>query len=215
MLGTMIDLLFFGFDTAVYKFIWWFQNGFTIAIANFCQYTGDSLGYTIYGVVSLLLCFPKKTRKYGAAMIVAFIVGLVSMEAVKFAVGRDRPYVTLQNTPFWDTYNAHWTKAGGFLENDPAFPSGHTSVNFLIFTALAAVLLKEKKKWAWALFIIPVIVGCSRIIRCVHYPSDVVAGMVIGIASGLVGYMVTRHFFYRKKEIKIADKIGTVAQLQS
>lgn len=209
----MFDRLFYGFDTFMYKFIWWFQNDITIAIANICQLTGDTRGYAIYGVISLLLCFPKKTRKYGIAMIAAFIVGLVSMEAVKFAVGRNRPYVTLKNTPFWDTYHAHWTEAGAFLEDDPAFPSGHTSVNFLIFTALASVLLKEKKKWAWALFIIPVIVGCSRIIRCVHYPSDVVAGAVIGIASGLIGYMVTRHFFYKNPENKTADNVKLQMQL--
>ena len=37
--------------------------------------------------------------------------------------------------------------------------------------------------------IIPVIVGITRIIRCVHYPSDVVGGMIIGIIAGLIGYV--------------------------
>lgn len=198
-LGPVLDQLFYAFDTAAYSFIWQFQNAFTIFVANICQYTGDALGYTIYGVISLALCFPKKTRKFGVAMFVAFIVGLPLMGIIKDVVGRARPYITLKDTPFWETYDLHWTRAGSFLEDDPAFPSGHTSVNFEIFTALIAVLLKQQKKWAWALFIFPFIVGCSRIIRCVHYPSDVVAGMILGIIAGLIGYLVTWILFYKKK----------------
>lgn len=72
-----------------------------------------------------------------------------------------------------------------------SFPSGHTSLNFATFTALVAVLIKEKKNWAWVLLMfIPVIVGFTRIIRCVHYPSDVLAGMIIGIVAGLIGYLL-------------------------
>lgn len=38
--------------------------------------------------------------------------------------------------------------------------------------------------------LIPVIVGITRIIRCVHYPSDVLGGMIFGIIAGLIGYLV-------------------------
>ena len=64
-------------------------------------------------------------------------------------------------------------------------------MTFAAFTALAAVLIRDKKKWAWALLIIPLIVGFTRIIRCVHYPSDVVGGMIIGILAGVIGCLVT------------------------
>ena len=69
-----------------------------------------------------------------------------------------------------------------------------------------AVLIKEKKKWAWLLMLIPVLVGISRIIRCVHYPSDVLGGMVFGIASGLIGYYAAWRFFLRDK--KQADQLN-------
>ena len=81
------------------------------------------------------------------------------------------------------------------LEDDLSFPSGHTSLNFAVFTALAAVLLKEKKKWAWLLLIIPIIVGITRIIRGVHYPSDVLGGMIIGVFAGLVGFVAAIKMF--------------------
>ena len=185
-----MDQLFYGFDTAVYTFIWQIQNAVTIGIADVCQRMGDSTAYMIYFAISLILCFPKKTRKYGVAMVVAFLVALLLVNVlIKPGVGRLRPYVTLKDTPFWETYQTHWANAGSHLEDDMSFPSGHTSLNFATFTALIAVLLKDKKKWAWALMIIPLIVGITRIIRCVHYPSDVLGGMIIGILAGVIGCM--------------------------
>lgn len=191
-----MDQLLYGFDTALYNFFWQFQNPVTIGIADLCQHTGDTIAYIVCLVVSILLCFPKKTRRYGVAMVVAFLVAYLLVNVlIKPSVGRERPYVTMLETPFGETYEAYWSSAGSHLEDDMSFPSGHTSLNFAIFTALAAVLIKEKKKWAWLLFIIPVVVGISRIIRCVHYPSDVVGGMILGIVAGLIGYVVSIKFF--------------------
>lgn len=191
-----MDQLFYGFDNAVYTFFWQFQNPVTIGIADICQYLGDKTAFIIYFVISLILCVPKKTRKCGVAMVVAFLVALLLVNVlIKPGVARPRPYVTLRDTPFWETYQAHWANAGSHLEDDLSFPSGHTSLNFATFTALAAVLAKDKKKWAWALLTIPTIVGISRIIRCVHYPSDVLGGMIFGILAGLIGYMVATKLF--------------------
>lgn len=193
-----MDQIFYGFDTAIYTFFWQFQNPVTIGIANVCQHLGDTAAYIIYFMISLTVCFPKKTRRYGVAMVVAFLVAFLLVNVlIKPGAGRLRPYVTLQETPFWETYQTHWVNAGSNLEDDLSFPSGHTSLNFAAFTALAAVLIKDKKKWAWLLMIIPIIVGITRIIRCVHYPSDVVGGMIIGILAGLIGYVVATKKFPR------------------
>lgn len=196
-----MDQVLYGFDTSVYTFFWQFQNALTIGIADACQYLGDTRAFIIYFVISLILCFPKKTRRYGVAMVVAFLVALLLVNVlIKPGVGRLRPYEALQDTPFWETYQTHWENAGSHLEDDLSFPSGHTSLNFAVFTALAAVLIKEKKKWAWLLLIIPIIVGITRIIRGVHYPSDVVGGMIIGIFAGLVGCVVAIKLFPIKSD---------------
>ena len=197
----MLDQFFYGFDTALYTFFWQFQNSVTIGIANICQYMGDHTAYYICLAISVILCFPKKTRRYGVAMVTAFVAAFLLVQVlIKPGAGRLRPYITLKDTTFWDTYYLHWVNAGSNLESDLSFPSGHTSLNFCIFTALTAILVKEKKKWAWLLLLIPVIVGISRIIRCVHYPSDVLGGMICGVAAGLIGYFVSWRFFLRDKE---------------
>ena len=194
--GAVLDQLFYGFDTAFYSFFWQFQNPVTIGIADICQYMGNKAAYIICLAISLILCFPKKTRRYGAAMLIAFFVSLLLVNVlVKPGVARLRPYETLKSTPFWNTYYTHWVNAGAHLEDDLSFPSGHTSLNFAAFTALSAVLIREKKKWAWLLLLIPVVVGCSRIIRCVHYPSDVLGGMILGVVAGLIGSLIAWRFF--------------------
>ena len=191
-----MDQVLYGFDTAVYTFFWQFQNAVTIGIADACQYLGDTRAFIIYFVISLILCFPKKTRRYGVAMVIAYLVALLLVNVlIKPGVGRLRPYEALRDTPFWETYQTYWGNAGSHLEDDLSFPSGHTSLNFATFTALAAVLIKEKKKWAWLLLLIPIIVGITRIIRGVHYPSDVLGGMIIGVFAGLVGFVVATKKF--------------------
>lgn len=183
-----MDQFLYGFDTALYSFFWQFQNSVTIGIADVCQHLGDKTAYIICFVISLGLCVPKKTRKYGVAMVIAFLTAFLLVNVlIKPGVGRLRPYVTLKDTPFWETYRTHWANAGSHLEDDLSFPSGHTSMTFAVLTALAAVLIRDKKKWGWALLVIPAIVGITRIIRCVHYPSDVVGGMIIGVFAGLIG----------------------------
>ncbi len=194
------------------RFFWMFQNAATIGLADICQYMGNSAAFIVYLAISVILCIPKKTRKYGVAMVVAYLVAFLLVNVlIKPGVGRLRPYITLKNTPFWETYYTHWVNAGANLEDDLSFPSGHTSLNFAVFTALSAVLIKVKKNWAWLLLmLIPIVVGSTRIIRCVHYPSDVLAGMMIGIVAGLIGYLVTWRFFLKKESLVIgADQLSS------
>lgn len=200
-IGEMLDKFFYGFDKAVYLFFWKFQNAVTIAIANVCQYLGNTVAFIAYFAVSLFLCVPKKTKKYGVAMVVAYLVALLLVNVlIKPGAARQRPYITLKETEFWDTYQTHWVNAGENLEDDLSFPSGHTSLNFSVFTALTAVLLKVRKKKTWILLmLIPIVIGSTRIIRCVHYPSDVLGGMIIGIGAGLIGFLVTCRFFIKKE----------------
>ena len=200
-IGEMLDKFFYGFDKAVYLFFWKFQNAVKIAIANVCQYLGNTAAFIAYFAVSLFLCVPKKTKKYGVAMVVAYLVALLLVNVlIKPGAARQRPYITLKETEFWDTYQTHWVNAGENLEDDLSFPSGHTSLNFSVFTALTAVLLKVRKKKTWILLmLIPIVIGSTRIIRCVHYPSDVLGGMIIGIGAGLIGFLVTWRFFIKKE----------------
>ena len=59
-----------------------------------------------------------------------------------------------------------------------SFPSGHTMSSF----AAATVLLFASWKWGIAAYAMAGVVGFSRVYLFVHYPTDVLAGVALGIA---------------------------------
>lgn len=76
---------------------------------------------------------------------------------------------------------------------DYSFPSGHASVSF---AAATAIFLWNKKAGIVAL-ISALLISFSRLYLYVHFPSDVLAGMIIGILCGLLAYWVHKKFLKR------------------
>lgn len=68
--------------------------------------------------------------------------------------------------------------------NDFSFPSGHTAASFASVSAL--YLAGEKRLWKSAL-LLAVLIAFSRMYLYVHYPTDILGGIVIGIISGYIG----------------------------
>lgn len=99
--------------------------------------------------------------------------------ALKYAAGRERPY----------------EKYPGFIhpysqEDSPSFPSGHTASAFSLATSLSIrypkwYVIVPSMLWATG-------VGCSRLTEGVHYPSDVMAGAVIGAGCAVVNICINR-----------------------
>ena len=98
---------------------------------------------------------------------------------MKYLVDRERPY---ERYPDRVHPYSH--------ESSPSFPSGHTASAF----ALATSLCIKYPKWyviapsaLWACS-----VGVSRMNEGVHYPSDLIAGAVIGTGCAVVNVYVNR-----------------------
>ena len=78
--------------------------------------------------------------------------------------------------------------------NNYSFPSGHAVTAFIAATIILAYL---GWKWGLASYIVAALIGISRIVLDVHYPSDVLAGAAIGIVlGGLVMFAAYRLGFY-------------------
>ena len=74
------------------------------------------------------------------------------------------------------------------LRVDPnSFPSGHT---YTVFAIAISVYLYGHKRLGLILFALAIMVAIARIGAGLHYPSDVVAGALLGLASGAVAYLV-------------------------
>ena len=77
---------------------------------------------------------------------------------------------------------------------DYSFPSGHTAASFASVTAL--YLAGEKKMWKAAL-VLAVLIALSRLYLYVHYPTDIIGGVIFGSLSGYLGYKIVEQI--RKK----------------
>jgi membrane-associated phospholipid phosphatase len=98
---------------------------------------------------------------------------------LKVAVRRDRPFVTYPDDI------VQRTKVGPL-----SFPSGHTTAAFATATALTL----STKKWQVALpsYAYAGFVAYSRMRLGVHYPSDILGGIFIGIGSGLLTWQIDK-----------------------
>ena len=142
-------------------------------------------------LLSLTLTFFKKTRRYGTAMCIGIFLGAVFVNLyLKIAIARPRPYTT-------EFYQQLWMLVGQNVESDFCFPSGHTNA---AFAAMIPLFVLGNKKVSWLALVFGVLMGISRIYLCVHYPSDVVGGMITGTVAGLLGVMLSLlvpRFWYR------------------
>ena len=123
--------------------------------------------------LSLAMLLYRPTRRAGALALCAMVLGmLITNVTIKPLVERARPWLALPFTPL-------------VTENDPnSFPSGHTCAAFA-----AGMVWARELPWGWgraASVLMAVCMGLSRLYVGVHYPSDVLAGAVIGGACACI-----------------------------
>lgn len=119
-----------------------------------------------------MLCF-KKTRRAGLCMCVAIFLGALCTNIVlKNWHKRPRPYDTINELERLIAKQPDWS-----------FPSGHTTASF---AAAEIIFLMVSKSWGSAALLLASLVGYSRMYLGVHYLSDVLAGVSIGLGSALI-----------------------------
>lgn len=208
-LGDKIDSAFFGFDMWVYSLFGAIQNDFFTVVAKIFTSFGDEAFVIPMAVFGIVLCFFKKTRKFGFALIFAIAIGtIVTNVVVKPMALRVRPYNTLQTTDMWSKYSVWYTKAGTLSESDYSFPSGHTTAAFEMAIAMALCFRSEGKKGLS--FIPPIIAVCtmgSRVYLMVHYATDVIGGFVVGTCAGVIAFYLSKLVCMIFEKVKFLDAI--------
>lgn len=121
---------------------------------------------------------PAGGARVGTLCFWALLLSTALAQGLKHIFHRPRPLLVLSNVR---------------LLVDPlysnSFSSGHTATTF----ALATIISANYPKCRWAAWTIAAFVGISRVYVGVHFPSDILASAVIGIASGLAILRIADH----------------------
>jgi len=134
-------------------------------------------------LLSMILMFLRPTRRFGTAMLLGLAIGAIFTNLfLKVFIARPRPYADEQSL-----FHQFWLLVGQNVESDKSFPSGHTTAAFACMTP-AFILGKPRIKIPALLFAL--LMGLARIYLCVHFPSDVLAGMVVGIIAGCLAVLI-------------------------
>ena len=142
---------------------------------------GDAGIFWMVIAAALLIC--KKTRRVGLGMGIAMVMGLLLCNVtLKPLCQRPRPY---------DYQYDVFGKLIPLLierQHDFSFPSGHTIASF----EAAGVIALNHKKWGIAALILAGLIAFSRLYLYVHYPTDVLVSLMLGIALAFLGNWLAR-----------------------
>ena len=186
-LQTMLNSVAVSFDLPILD---WIQETMQCAFLDktmpIVTLFGD--GGVFWIGIAVLLLFFAKYRKTGFSMGMALVLGLVVCNiTLKPLVARIRPY---------DFQLQEFGREISLLisaQHDFSFPSGHTIASFEACT----VLLLHDKRMGIPATVLAILIAFSRLYLYVHYPTDVLVSLVLGIAFGLLGNFLV-NLIYKK-----------------
>ncbi|MEI6754906.1 MAG: phosphatase PAP2 family protein [Paludibacter sp.] len=174
------------------------SNTYTIGFSKLISNTTTEVAIGVPLAMGVVALIEKDDNLLKDAIYVGVSVGVggVITQAMKYGFNRPRPAKTYSDITAYT------------FETSLSFPSGHTSLAFSTVTALSLkypkwYVIAPSMLWACS-------VGYSRMNLGVHYPSDVLAGAVVGAGSAYVTYLVNNWFWKKEGNKKL---IGLQAYL--
>lgn len=196
-----LNSAFSGFDHAILEF---YHKLATVAdpicgpLSEFFAFAGDG-ALACFVLAAILLLFAN-TRKSGICIAISTgLAALVTNVTVKPLVARPRPYASgVADFVEW------WEYVGGHTHSEFSFPSGHTTSAMAGALALCLCIClfngkESNKKYRWVLIpsaLYVILMGASRNYIMVHYPSDILGGVIAGAIGAILGFLLI-HFLYK------------------
>ncbi len=151
-------------------FIWLLNTRIHGALTKFSRHLSKTGDGPLYVVIIAVLYGHMGFNTYIQTILLAFLIERLIYFVLKNSLKRNRPEAALKN------FRSIITPSDQF-----SFPSGHTSAAFLMATLLSSQFPSLLiPLYCWALLI-----GCSRVVLGVHFPTDILVGSLLGISTAL------------------------------
>ena len=145
----------------------------------------------VWVVAAIVLLCTKKYRRYGVMLLVGLAAALLLGNlALKNLFARPRPCWLDESVPLLIA-----------RPSDYSFPSGHTMTGAIG----ATILTVADRRFGWAAIPLAVLIAFSRIFLFVHYPTDVLAGILLGTLAALLTYFAAKAIQKRQAEKRTAQ----------
>ncbi len=164
----------------------YFQNIATPFLDSFFTYA-TMLGEQYFIILIITLVYWNISKKNGFILTFTFVISTIVNVFLKNIFHTERPYQKLDNI---EGKRVH--TGTGY-----SFPSGHTQGATTLFVTLS--LLLKKNVYMIIAILLSVLVSVSRVYLGVHWPIDVVGGLVFGIAISILLYWYLSKIYDNKK----------------
>ncbi len=161
---------------------WAVPLGWPVDLAHVIGLVTGPVGSTLLVVLVVVTLTFARERVAAGYLTVSAGLGVVAVELAKRSVGRTRP-------PGAGEFEA------GLLRS---FPSGHSAASIYVYLTLGLVLLQFGRARGhgplqvvgWALVVLSPLIGVSRLVLGVHWPSDILAGWAYGSTATLAAALL-------------------------
>lgn len=160
---------YFNFDIVVSRAIYGLRTPVLTQIMETISFLGQDVILVPFSIIAFLLVV-RRHRHEGALFLFAIITGFLINFAIKFFIARPRPSLS----PL-------------FIESFYSFPSGHAMNSVIVYGIFAFFVFRFTRNKALSVMtaigcmVLVLLIGVSRVYLGVHYPTDVVAGLIGGL----------------------------------
>jgi len=181
-IGTGVFVLMFGKNES-FQVVNSNHNEIADYFFKYFTHYGDGVMWAPLG----LFCFFFK-RKYFIAVLAGVIISTLLAQFLKRVVYPDelRPFSYLS-----ENFPVHLID-GVLVRKIHSFPSGHTTTAFTMALIMAYII--NNKAWSVILPLLAFLAAYSRVYLSQHFPTDILAGMCIGIISAILSLLIYRKF---------------------
>jgi undecaprenyl-diphosphatase len=168
---------------------WWSSPVLDHALP-WITYLGSHLAVILFIILSWIITKQKKVLRH---LVLLYAIQSAVIYSLKFLIQRQRPFL------FLDMASKLSKGPGEIL--DPSFPSAHANFSFMMATLLTAWF----PRYRILFFIVAGFISWTRIYLGLHYPTDVIAGALLGYGitklflQWIPGLDIKAHYFRDKK----------------